>query len=81
MVDFEFTAVEFGVESEKKKIVFIVYNPNDNTNGKERTTFQFKKNVMKKRITMKTGINQNLMELTIQRHSDVTHDYLVSKIR
>jgi hypothetical protein len=48
--DFEYTTIEYGLESRKSKILFIVYSPDSNPNTKEKNVILFNKNTLKKKI-------------------------------
>mmetsp|Transcript_5397 Transcript_5397/g.9066 ORF Transcript_5397/g.9066 Transcript_5397/m.9066 type:complete len:107 (-) Transcript_5397:19-339(-) len=81
-LDLEFNVKEFGVEQRKQKIVFLTFNPDSNTNSKERTTIMFKKGVMKKKITSKSGPSGvTLMEVAVQSWEDLTEAALIKKLK
>ena len=71
---------EYGLESRKKKILFIVYSPDSNKNNKEKNIILFNKNTLKKKIFSRQDMNKNLMEYTAYSKSDIDFEFIKDRI-
>ena len=71
---------EYGLESRKKKILFIVYSPDSNKNNKEKNIILFNKNTLKKKIFSRQDMNKNLMEYTAYSKSDIDFELIKDRI-
>ena len=76
--DMEYSKVEFGVESQKSKIVLIIYAPDECSEPAKRARVLFQKAKFLKELTHETGLNASLMEFTARKWKDL-NEFLIQK--
>lgn len=67
----EYSKVEYGVESQKNKIVLIIYAPDECSEPAKRGRVLFQKAKFLKELTHETGLTAALTEYTAKKWKDL----------